>query len=104
FNIYTQGMEHYFRAQVITEEEQRRRIREMRTSKEDYAALAVARQLAMAQGEQAGGERSEEAPVKIMPVRRQGPKIGRNEPCPCGSGKKYKKCCGSPASLRKNPG
>ncbi|MDY3365198.1 MAG: SEC-C metal-binding domain-containing protein [Prevotella sp.] len=22
-------------------------------------------------------------------------KIGRNEPCPCGSGKKYKKCCGS---------
>ena len=24
-----------------------------------------------------------------------GPKIGRNDPCPCGSGKKYKKCCGS---------
>ncbi|MBW6502633.1 MAG: SEC-C domain-containing protein, partial [Bacteroidales bacterium] len=22
------------------------------------------------------------------------PKIGRNDPCPCGSGKKYKKCCG----------
>ncbi len=104
FNIYTQGMEHYFRAQVITEEEQRRRIREMRTSKEDYAALAVARQLAMAQGEQTAGEHGEEAPVKIMPVRRQGPKIGRNEPCPCGSGKKYKKCCGSPTSLRKNPG
>ena len=28
-------------------------------------------------------------------VIRTGPKIGRNEPCPCGSGKKYKKCCGS---------
>ena len=27
-------------------------------------------------------------------VRRETPKIGRNEPCPCGSGKKYKKCCG----------
>jgi len=25
---------------------------------------------------------------------REGPKIGRNDPCPCGSGKKYKKCCG----------
>ncbi len=25
--------------------------------------------------------------------RRQGPKVGRNDPCPCGSGKKYKKCC-----------
>jgi preprotein translocase subunit SecA len=27
-------------------------------------------------------------------VRREGKKIGRNAPCPCGSGKKYKKCCG----------
>jgi preprotein translocase subunit SecA len=27
-------------------------------------------------------------------VKREGKKIGRNEPCPCGSGKKYKKCCG----------
>ncbi|MCR5666573.1 MAG: SEC-C domain-containing protein [Eubacterium sp.] len=26
--------------------------------------------------------------------RREGKKIGRNDPCPCGSGKKYKKCCG----------
>jgi preprotein translocase subunit SecA len=28
------------------------------------------------------------------PVQRKGRKIGRNAPCPCGSGKKYKKCCG----------
>lgn len=27
-------------------------------------------------------------------VQRQGPKVGRNDPCPCGSGKKYKQCCG----------
>jgi preprotein translocase subunit SecA len=27
-------------------------------------------------------------------VRREGKKVGRNDPCPCGSGKKYKKCCG----------
>ena len=27
-------------------------------------------------------------------VRREGKKIGRNDPCPCGSGKKYKQCCG----------
>ena len=31
---------------------------------------------------------------KPKQVIRQGPKIGRNAPCPCGSGKKYKKCCG----------
>ncbi len=29
-----------------------------------------------------------------LPVKREEPKIGRNDPCPCGSGKKYKKCCG----------
>ncbi|MBC7324722.1 MAG: SEC-C domain-containing protein, partial [Moorella sp. (in: Bacteria)] len=29
-----------------------------------------------------------------QPVRRE-QKIGRNDPCPCGSGKKYKKCCGA---------
>ena len=29
-----------------------------------------------------------------LAYRRQEPKVGRNEPCPCGSGKKYKKCCG----------
>ena len=28
-------------------------------------------------------------------VIRKGPKVGRNDPCPCGSGKKYKKCCGN---------
>ncbi len=30
-----------------------------------------------------------------QPVMREVPKVGRNEPCPCGSGKKYKKCCGA---------
>ena len=30
----------------------------------------------------------------VAPVRRTSPKIGRNDPCPCGSGKKFKKCCG----------
>ncbi|MBX3738479.1 MAG: YchJ family protein [Candidatus Didemnitutus sp.] len=29
--------------------------------------------------------------------RREQPKVGRNDPCPCGSGKKYKKCCGAAA-------
>jgi preprotein translocase subunit SecA len=33
--------------------------------------------------------------VSVEPVRRQSPKIGRNDPCPCGSGLKFKKCHGS---------
>mgnify|MGYP004511714583 FL=1 len=31
---------------------------------------------------------------KAQPIKNDGPKVGRNDPCPCGSGKKYKNCCG----------
>ena len=39
---------------------------------------------------------------ELVPVVRGGPKVGRNDPCPCGSGKKFKKCCAAndaPAGL-----
>ncbi|MDQ7731516.1 preprotein translocase subunit SecA [Halomonas sp. SpR1] len=40
-------------------------------------------------------ENEQEAPgIDGRPVRREGPKVGRNDPCFCGSGKKYKQCCG----------
>jgi preprotein translocase subunit SecA len=35
-----------------------------------------------------------DSPAAKKPVKRASEKIGRNDPCPCGSGKKYKKCCG----------
>ena len=38
------------------------------------------------------GDKPEEQ--KARPFVRQGQKVGRNQPCPCGSGKKYKQCCG----------
>jgi preprotein translocase subunit SecA len=38
------------------------------------------------------------APEEGKPVRRDQPKVGRNDPCPCGSGKKYKKCHGAVAA------
>ena len=37
------------------------------------------------------------APKKLEPIRREEPKVGRNDPCPCGSGKKYKQCHGRDA-------
>ena len=48
---------------------------------------------------QMGGPRApylppEEQEGKVLPVRRTAAKVGRNDPCPCGSGKKYKKCHG----------
>lgn len=36
-----------------------------------------------------------EIPQVAVPVTREAPKVGRNDPCPCGSGKKFKKCCGA---------
>ena len=36
-----------------------------------------------------------QATQAIEPIRNRGVKVGRNDPCPCGSGKKYKKCCGT---------
>ena len=39
------------------------------------------------------------APLQRAPQRRDSPKVGRNDPCPCGSGQKYKKCCGQAAML-----
>jgi preprotein translocase subunit SecA len=35
-----------------------------------------------------------DSPTRIDPIRNMGNKVGRNDPCPCGSGKKYKACHG----------
>ncbi len=73
--------------------------------------------IAISQGEAPDGLQDEDELIKLAPetiadcvdalhrgrlealasqrtADRQGPKAGRNDPCPCGSGKKYKKCCG----------
>lgn len=39
------------------------------------------------------GEDEPPLPPPVEPIRAEGT-VGRNDPCPCGSGKKYKKCCG----------
>jgi preprotein translocase subunit SecA len=41
-----------------------------------------------------GGARTAGEGSVTAPVKRERPKVGRNDPCPCGSGKKYKKCHG----------
>ena len=41
-----------------------------------------------------GQAQAAEPPPVAKTIRKETPKVGRNDPCPCGSGKKYKKCCG----------
>jgi preprotein translocase subunit SecA len=53
---------------------------------------ARARQVVEGRADEAG---QPQAPAEQKPVKREGPKVGRNDPCYCGSGKKYKKCHGA---------
>jgi len=59
------------------------------TSHDEVGQFAMAeRQRAAAQAPQGEG--------RVKQIKLEKPKVGRNDPCPCGSGKKYKKCCGKP--------
>ena len=50
-------------------------------------------QFAMAERQRAAAQ-VPQGEVKVKQIKLEQPKVGRNDPCPCGSGKKYKKCCG----------
>ncbi len=81
--IKEQTLSFLYRVQVTREEEVERMEEERRRQR---LRLVYSR-----------GEEGQEDKPKQQPVRR-GRKIGRNDPCPCGSGKKYKKCCGRPGA------
>ncbi|RBI69497.1 preprotein translocase subunit SecA [Vreelandella sulfidaeris] len=66
--------------------------RQRREALERETATAASRHDAPAQEP---SESDQAAPgIDGRPMRREGPKVGRNDPCSCGSGKKYKQCCG----------
>jgi len=68
-----------------------------RNPDKDAAAFSRALESASARTAQTAPESEGEQyqrDTKSTPYQREAPKVGRNDPCPCGSGKKYKKCCG----------
>ena len=77
------------RMQIESEEQARAQERERRRREEINRRLRY-------QHQGANGEQQAE-PQRVQTVRREEPKVGRNAPCPCGSGKKYKHCCGKAA-------
>jgi preprotein translocase subunit SecA len=98
-----------FRVQIQREEEQVPQLHHKERQMEEHGVAnksddeaerdTSGRQIA-AQNRRAGRGRPAQAArgdgdgAKQEPVRRDRPKVGRNDPCPCGSGKKYKKCHG----------
>ncbi len=93
-SIYTEIAETILRIQPVRMQEKPKSVFNAVPQKlvhHEYQGLSEAAAHA-AQGiseEDAGPEQSAPAPVQ-----HSGPKVGRNDPCPCGSGKKYKRCCG----------
>ena len=82
---------------VIAEKERDMEERGVANKSEDETAEAAADGAAQAPQRRARGGRpaaADGAEAKGETVRRERPKVGRNDPCPCGSGKKYKKCHG----------
>jgi len=67
--------------------------------KENAAETAAAVQgQPSAETADASAQRQGEGAVAVKTIVREAPKVGRNDLCPCGSGKKYKKCCGATAA------
>ena len=81
--IKSEVLGNLFRTTTVRPEDYNRVLRGIQTSRpDDLAGLEV--------------EKEKESPQIQIPktVKREMPKVGRNEPCPCGSGKKFKQCCG----------
>jgi len=70
---------------------------EIRRKRKDHEKKQKARLKELSQLAYNYGNKEAEGAVgsqgQLLPFKREVPKVGRNEPCPCGSGKKYKKCC-----------
>jgi len=67
-----------------------------------HADASAAGMTAAAQPAAAGGELPEPSrgePARPEPIRNMAEKVGRNDPCPCGSGKKFKNCCGKSSGV-----
>ncbi|MFQ5901900.1 MAG: SEC-C metal-binding domain-containing protein, partial [Thermodesulfobacteriota bacterium] len=75
FRMKEESVERLFKVQVARQEDI------------DRLAPAEPQRFVLSRGEGPGSE-------KQQPIKRDSNKVGRNDPCPCGSGKKHKKCCG----------
>ncbi|MEF1288379.1 preprotein translocase subunit SecA [Vibrio sp. M260118] len=75
----------------VQQQEEVERMEAQRRAQAEEAARRAQAQHASAQSQLSEGEENQGAP---QPMVREGAKVGRNDPCPCGSGKKYKQCHG----------
>jgi preprotein translocase subunit SecA len=103
FEMFTNLLEHIkyevigilFKVQVRKEEDVHALDEQMQAPREMHFEHAQAPTLdAYEESLQAASEQEEATPAAEQPFVREGHKVGRNDPCPCGSGKKFKQCHG----------
>jgi preprotein translocase subunit SecA len=93
-NIQSKAGEKIFRVQIQRKEDE---VPAMEAKRREMQAIhPSADGKSSTYGDAADGGK-QAAAKKPVTVKRDRPKVGRNDPCPCGSGKKYKKCCGREA-------
>lgn len=86
-DIREETVKYCFNITIETKSERRNVVASQNASKEEYEDRGE-------DGHMPAEAATEEKESRKTPVKREEPKIGRNDPCPCGSGKKYKNCCG----------
>lgn len=87
-DIREETVKYCFNVTLDTKTERHNVVKSQKASKEEFVDSS-------SDGKRAkDGSEGEGKIEKQMPVKRKEPKVGRNDPCPCGSGLKYKNCCG----------
>jgi len=92
-NIREHVTDTIFKVRLVDESALRSVWQVSETLHEDTTGRGIAMAAAADQEAAMRAQGGEERPV-VQTIRREVPRVGRNDPCPCGSGKKYKKCCG----------
>lgn len=86
-DIREETVKYCFNVTLDTKTERHNVVKSQKASKEEFVDSSSDGKRAI--------DGSEEGKIeKQMPLKRKEPKVGRNDPCPCGSGLKYKNCCG----------
>jgi len=95
-NVRIQSQEEIERTEQQLEREAERRVEQARAQHQEPGPTALAAETEAEGGDVAVALAPEPppAPSPVQTFRRFGDKVGRNDPCPCGSGKKYKQCHG----------
>ena len=93
FEINRDVTSYLIKAKLAFQENQSNNVREAQESKTDLSKISTNKQAESAMS--AAGKRSGNQPAqKVETFIRSDDKVGRNDPCPCGSGKKFKQCHG----------